>query len=150
MYKFRSDEGDEILLPFEEMMLQKDGIIDHGGKLYRRVHDRPKKQPATTGSAGEKPSRKIVSDALGFGEHQFVDMEADRSRNGFHGVEFIRDKDVPQFFQVQCDSPKTWEKYVQHRGMKDLNSRNGGKVYLSDEDFERAKEIVSRQFDKVQ
>lgn len=145
-YKFRSDGGKEIEVSFEEMMNQQGGYVVRDGELYRRVSEGGFKKRSTKPSTGT--SKEIISDAMGFGQHQFREMEADRKANGFHGVEFTRDPHVPQFFQVRCDSPKTWSKYIKHRGMKDMNSKNGGAPCLTEEEMQRARDLVDRVFGK--
>lgn len=99
---------------------------------------------------GQEPCREldkpIVSDALGFSEQQFNDFEADRVKNGHVGIEFVRDKDVPQFFQVKCSSREAWAKYVKHRGMYDRNSRNGGSFTIDDKEFDRLKQEMLKKY----
>lgn len=106
-----------------------DGKIVEVGKEATRELDKP-----------------IISDALGFSEQQFQDFETDRVKNGHTGIEFVRDKDVPQFFQVKCSSREAWSAYVKHRGMFDKNSRNGGAFTISDKDFERLKQDMLKRY----
>ncbi len=93
--------------------------------------------------------RPIVSDALGFGKHQLQDFERDRKENGFVGVSFREDKDVPGFYQVECSSRGVWDRYVRHRGNVDKNRTSGAAVSSQGilnaqekmlADFERRKE----------
>lgn len=88
----------------------------------------------------------IVSDALGFAEHQHSEFEYDRERHGFHGVEFIRDPQVPQFFRVKFSSRTEWERYVRHRGMFDKNSRNGGGQPLDENSLKFAQERIIEKY----
>ena len=91
-------------------------------------------------------NKPIVSDALGFIESQFDEMEADRVKNGHVGVEFVRDKDVPQFYQVKCSSQDAWSRYVKHRGMFDRNSRNGGSASIGKAELEQAERLAREQY----
>jgi hypothetical protein len=90
----------------------------------------------------EKP---IVSDALGFISDQLGQFEVDRVKHGFTGIEFVPDKDVPQFMQVKASSRSEWARYVKHRGMYDKNSRNGGGAVPSEKEFE---ELKARMLEK--
>ena len=142
-YKFRCEEtGKIVYFPFEVMMKQKYGFLDHKGKTYRRVHE--ERHFIKKAEKAKNHKAEIVSDTLGFGQHQFQDFEADRKAHGFTGVEFVRDKDVPQFFQVKVDSVKEWKRYIKHRNLVDKNGINGGKSPLSRELFEQAKNLVAR------
>jgi hypothetical protein len=93
---------------------------------------------------GDVLNKPMLSDSLGFTEHQFADFERDRVANGFVGVEFVRDPAVPQFFQVKCSSPAQWQAYVKHRGARDQNSRNGGGAALTPELLRQAEEMARR------
>lgn len=142
-YKFIDVEtGKSRFFNFETMM-QADaaGFIMVDGKEYRR--DRPgreRKRASQEAGAG----KRIVSDSLGFCASQIDAFEADRKANGFGGVEFKRDADVPDFIQVHFDSQKTWERYVKHRNKVDMNSRNGSGVIIDAEQFKKAAEMASR------
>lgn len=143
-YKFRSDDGKEIEVSFDEMMNQQGGYIIRDGELYRRVGSGSFKKRTTKPSG--KTTKEIISDTLGFGQHQLQEMEADRKANGFKGVEFTRDPHVPEFFQVRCDSPKTWHRYLRHRGFTDKNSKNGGAHCITEQEMEQARKLVDRVF----
>ncbi len=141
-YKFRCEETDEIVwFSFDVMMTQKYGFVEKGGKTYRRIHDVPR-MAMKTHEHGACP--EILSDTLGFGQHQLAEFEADRKLNGFSGVEFVRDRDVPEFYQAKISSVKEWRRYVKHRGMYDKNSGNGSGVVISEDQMQAAKELVSR------
>jgi len=146
VYKFRGDDGTEIEVDFETMMGQKDGYITIDGQSYKRVHENHRMSRRGTESGAPKT---ILSDNLGFGQHQLAEMEADRVRSGVKGIEFVRDKSVPEFFQVRCDSPRAWAEYAKHRGFYDKNSRNGSGACLTPQDFEKAKELVNRNSGKT-
>jgi len=91
-------------------------------------------------SSGSPP---CVSDTLGFGGHQLADMEADRKANGFRGVEFTPDPQVPGFYQVKCDNRRVYERYVKHRGF--VNATGTGGVMLSQDDLDRAAALAGRE-----
>ena len=91
----------------------------------------------------EKP---IVSDACGFIQQQLGDFETDRVKNGFTGIEFVRDKDVPQFYQVKCNSRKEFARYVKHRGMCDRNSRNGSAAGITQKELDAAARLVKEKY----
>jgi hypothetical protein len=142
----REDTGEVIEVPFAVMIDQKDGYITlEDGVLARRcLHLERDGQPEKT-KVDATTDRPIVSDALGFTEHQFEEFEQDRVKNGFSGVEFIRDPRVPEFFQVKCASRAEHERYVKHRGY--VNKTGIGGVRLTQEDLDRAKTLVERVFD---
>lgn len=86
------------------------------------------------GEAQEKGAGKpIISDALGFTEGQLAQFEADRIKHGFSDVEFVRDPQVPEFYQVKMGSEETKSRYMKHRGYHDRNSLNGGGAHLTPE-----------------
>ena len=143
MYKFRrEDTGEVIEVPWEVMIQQEFGYITlEDGTLARRClhledHSKAKRKDSRTGS------KEIISDSLGFGEHQLADFEKDRKANGFSGVEFIRDPAVPEFFRVKCSSRREFNRYVAHRGMVNKNSIGG--VRFTEEELEGAKEMMRR------
>lgn len=142
-YEFRrEDTGKIISVNFETMMTQDAAgyiSLTRSGKeiIAKRVNrSTEKKQPEKVESSGVFHQ---VSDALGFTEHEFTKFEEDRKKNGFSGVEFTRDPDVPSFFQARFSSRKEWDRYVKHRGSIDMNGINGGSAALSEKDFEDAK-----------
>lgn len=143
-YNFRrEDNGKIVMVSFEEMMKQQGGWITlPDGTQARRVHDesrmRKKTKEVRTGS------RDIVSDSLGFGQHQLDHFESDRKAHGFDGVEFKRDPMVPEFFQVHCSSRAEFNRYVKHRGMVQKTSVGG--VRLSDEELRRAEQFAKERF----
>lgn len=88
--------------------------------------------------------RPVVSDSLGCIGEQVAELQADAQLHGFSAVEFKPDPHVPGFYQAHCNSPDQWRRYVEHRGLDDRNSRNGGTATLTPELLERAKELASR------
>ena len=85
-----------------------------------------------------------VSDALGFPIQSLAEQEADRAANGFSAIEFRPDPSVPEFVQVHAGSRKEMLRYAKHRGFVDQGKSSS--VYLSEEDFARAREMVGRRF----
>jgi hypothetical protein len=142
----REDTGEVIELDFVTMMtMDSMGCVTlDDGVVARRARDLdPQLQRAEIVRELEKP---VVSDSLGFTEKQLADFEADRKRHGFTGVEFKRDPDVPQFFQVHCSGKAEWDRYVKHRGMNDCNSMNGGRQALSERDLRAAEQKVRERY----
>ena len=140
-YPFRRDDTGEVVeVDFLMMMEAKDGLLEiEPGVWARRIN-----RPTMKASVGEKGQAVIISDALGFGQQQFDEMEAHRKREGHVGVEFVRDPETPQFFQVHCSSEKAKQEYMKSRNFHDRNSRNGGGFILSEKDFADAKDLLTR------
>ena len=128
-----------VEVDFLTMMGQRDGYLDIDGVCHKRLHE-----PDTKPRPSIPERAEILSDTLGFGQHQLAEMEADRKRNNFNGVEFVRDKAVPEFIQVKIDSQKEWKKYVAHRGLHDRNGRNGGGGAVGVAQMEASKRLVAR------
>jgi hypothetical protein len=91
-----------------------------------------------TPSGTHELNKPIVSDSMGFIEEQFEDFEKDRVAHGFVGVEFKRDPDVPQFYQVHISSEAEKARYLKHRGMTDRNGLNGGRGAVGEEAMRKA------------
>lgn len=146
-YKFRrEDTGKVVWVDYATMIQHSHGWITlPDGVSARMVHESSRWKKRTSG-ADERPTgrRAIVSDAMGFGQHQLADFEADRKANGFTDVEFVRDPQVPEFFQVKCGSRETYNRYARHRGYDNKNSMGG--VRLSDAELRRAAEFVKERY----
>ena len=97
-------------------------------------------------TARKELDKPILSDACGFIEQQLGDFETDRVKNGFRGIEFVRDKDVPQFFQVKCSSRKEFDRYMKHRGMYDKNSSNGSSAGITEKEINEAAQRVKEKY----
>jgi hypothetical protein len=149
-YEFRcEDTGEVVMLDFEQMMEQDSmGCITlPDGSVVRRVRtgERFKKREAVKLAH----DAHIVSDALGFGEHELDKYAADRDAKKIN-VEFREDPGSPGFYQVHADDKKEFAKYMKLRGFVDRNSRNGGGAIMCPETLKRAKEIVLREHkDKI-
>ena len=154
MYAFRREDTDVVVqVDFETMMGQDVAgyVTLPDGVKARRCPTGDFKQVAGEESVFDSPiggGREIVSDAMGFGEHQFEDFELDRVKNGFVGVRFERDPDVPEFFRVRCSSRSAWESYVKHRGLVDRNRHSGAAI--TKDELERAKIQAIRSLEQRQ
>jgi len=84
---------------------------------------------------------------MGFGEHQFAEMEEHRKRNNFTDIEFRRDPET-HFYSVVCGSERSKAEYMKSREFTDQNSRNGGGQAISAKDIRDACEILGRVADK--
>lgn len=145
-YQFRrEDNGQLIEVNFETMMQKVAGVITlPDGATAREVRTGWRK--AAKAIDIHKPEKTIVSDALGFGQHQLDAFEEDRKRNGFTGVEFRRDPQVPEFFQVHISGRKEHARYVRHRGFTDKNGGNGSGAMLSEDQMQRARAAALEQY----
>ncbi len=140
-YEFKDDDGNIHLLSFSQMMEAKDGFYQkEDGTWLRRVRDATVQTTKVMNHRAE-----IISDSMGFIEQSLPAMQKHLEQTGIKGVEFVRDKSEPKFFQVKCDGPQSFNKYLKARQMTDLNSSNGSSAMLSERDFEIAKELVLRK-----
>lgn len=142
MYPFRSDTGKIINLTFDQMLEARDGFhTASDGTVFRRV--RGDTVPVIRAEV-QRERTEIVSDSMGFGEHQLSEMKDHLGQHKIRGVEFSRDKDVPEFYQVKFSGPKAKAAYMKARGFNDHNSKNGSGAMLSAKDFADAKLLVLR------
>lgn len=153
LYK-REDNGEVIEMP-QDTWLRQDGMgyieLDDGTKARRCValeEARKNKEKAKPQMRWE--GQTVVSDNLGFGMHQLVEMEADRRMNGFSAIEFVQDKQEPTFYQVKCSSPQQYQRYIKHRGWVDKNGSLGlGAGHaLSPKDLADAERLVRERYGK--
>jgi hypothetical protein len=86
----------------------------------------------------------IVSDSLGFPEQCLDGFEADRQASGHSDISFVRDPQVPEFFQVHAGSQRAMDAYTKHRKLVNRTGSLGGGVRLSQDELDRAAELVSR------
>jgi len=141
-YPFRDDNGKIHNLSFEQMIEARDGFYEKDdGTILRRV--RGDSVPVRSAER-QREKTEIVSDALGFGQHQLKEMKEHLELNKVRGVEFVQDPSVPEFYQVKCSSERAKARYMKARGYHDLNSKNGSGAMLSEKDFEDAKDLVLR------
>lgn len=139
----REDDGRIVDVPYDVAIRHSYGWItlEDGVQARRVPEEKPKKKPRKVAQTGSRP---IYSDALGFGQHQLADFEADRLANGFTGVEFVRDPAVPEFLQVKCNSRDEFNRYAAHRNLPNKGSIGG--VRLTQEELDRASEFVKEKY----
>lgn len=144
----REDNGEVVEVPWDVMMGQDRGgfITLPDGVQARRCLHLEKPAPRKSGPTSYSGTKTIVSDALGFPEQQLGQFEEDRLKNHFTGIEFKRDPEVPQFFQVHCQSRAEFNSYVKHRGC--VNKSGVGGVRLSQSDLESAARLVERSVEE--
>ena len=140
-YDFVDDDGKIHKLSFEQMMEATDGFYQlDDGTWLRRVRD------ATVSTTTVMNHRaEIVSDSLGFIEDNLPAMQKHLNQSGIKGVEFVRDKTEPKFYQVKCSGPQALSRYMKSRNMRDYNSKNGSGAMLTELDLANAKELVLRK-----
>lgn len=142
---YREDTGETVTVPYGDALdMDITGRLERDGIVLRKVRDRRPKADPVAVERTARNGRPIVSDNLGFGAHQFAEFEQDRKSHGFTGVEFVRDKDVPEFYQVKVSSRAEWDRYVEHRGMVDRN--RGAGAALSADGLREAENMVRRQY----
>jgi hypothetical protein len=156
---FRREDNNQVIeLDFEKTM-EQDRLgyvtLDDGVKARRCVHLELQREGKLRPKEGNASSvaPPIISDSLGVCEHQFAEFEADRVKHGFHGVEFVREPGVPEFFQAHFSSFAEKERYRKHRDeftglYKDRNSRNGSAGALGKKNFQRVQELVQERYGK--
>lgn len=143
-YPFKDDHGKIHKLTWQQMMeADQFGFTTINGVLMRRVRDYSNE---TTHHVGSRP--EIVSDALGFPQQQIGEMQEHLRQSGCKGIEFERDKAVPEFVQVKAGSHREFHKYMRSRGFHDQNSRNGSGAMLTKKDFDDAAELSLRSTKK--
>jgi hypothetical protein len=145
MYKYRKDDGTIIEVPWEVMIEQKDGFItlEDGSLAQRCLHLEEHGRAQSQGREHAPVCPHIVSDSLGFGQHQLADFRTDAERNGF-AVEFKPDPRVPEFYQVHCESRAEMDRYIKHRGM--VNASGIGGVRLTEDELRQAEERVKEKY----
>lgn len=149
-YQFRVVDGqpgcgDMVYVDFETMMNARDGLLTlNDGRTAKRVNRPSSKMSTKRPVVGATP--QIVSDAMGFTDNQFADMERDRKANGFNGIEFRRDPMEPRFFQVVCSSERAKAEYMRHRGFTDQNNNNGSAASISPSQIDDARQMVRDRY----
>lgn len=153
---FRNEAGEYIELPFSAVIDKMDAggflKLEDGDWVRRCVQKELERDGKQKVVRCEEVKHSInltmVSDALGFGDHQLADFERDRVANHFHGIEFVRDPTFDRFIQVKCNCPKTYERYMKHRRLIDNNPQTG--QLISRAELERAGQIVKDRYDVVE
>lgn len=91
----------------------------------------------------QKPIENTLS--LGFLKSQLPAMEEDRKRNGLR-VEFFEDPAHKSFMGVRANTPEEMQRYIEHRGFYDKNSRNGSSAMVTEESIEQARQAVIERY----
>jgi hypothetical protein len=142
-YKFRrEDTGEVVEVDYATMIQHSHGWITlPDGVTAKRVReDAPRTVRTKIVTMGSRP---IVSWNMGFGQHMLDHFEADRVAHGYSDVEFVRDPDVPQYFNVKCESRDAFNRYAKHRNL--VNKSGIGGVRLSAEELARAEEMMKER-----
>ena len=146
-FAFKREDNDEIVwVDWTTMMGQIGGFItlSDGVEARRCVYlEGGSPSPAPPVQRGSPVP--VVSDALGFPKQCLKEREAQRQEWGLADIEFRRDPRVPEFYQVHCGSEAARDRYARHRNMVNRTGSLGGGVMLSQEDLDRAAELVSRE-----
>lgn len=142
-YIFRRVDTDELIkLPFSAVLDQDrmgfvtlpDGVQAKRCVSLEQEHSKPKKQVPVT-------IDRDLTMSLGFSQKQLKDMEADRVKHGFTGIEFVADPQLPEkMVGIKCGSEKERERYIKHRGY--FNQTGRISRALTAEDLETAKRLV--------
>lgn len=136
--------GTIVEVDFATMMAGRNGFITlpDGVEARRCWNMDAPLDPRVRPESKMGPQCRFVSDSLGFPITQLADFEADRKANRITGIEFQRDPTEPGFIQVHAGSRAERDRYARHRGMVDQSKR--GSVFLTQEQLDRAAELVSR------
>lgn len=129
---------------FETMMEASGPFLELDGKTYRRAYDL---EIANRKKQKEKliPRASGLSDAMGFTKKALTERVEHLKQTGVRGIEFKEDPHVPGFYQVQYDNEKTRNAYAKTLGLQDQNSRNGSGAMLSEDQIQKARELVLRR-----
>lgn len=150
-YLFRVEDSDELVeVDFSKMMEQDSSgyiTLPCGSRARRCVHLELERDGRPVVQRREELTPPILSDSLGFPQQQLAEMERDRRAHGFAGIEFVRDRRVPEFIQVKGRSGPEWERYIRHRGMRNQNSVPD---VMSPEELERARAAINRRLDRLE
>ncbi len=140
-YTFRRENGEILWVDFETMMEASGPFLELDGETYRRAYDLEIERR-------EKEKEKLIprasglSDAMGFTKKALAERVEHLKRSGVRGIEFKEDPHVPGFYQVQYDTEKARNAYAKTLGLKDQNSRNGSGAMLSEDQLNKARELV--------
>jgi hypothetical protein len=102
----------------------------------------------------QKTPRPIVSElGLGCIADAVGEMRADAALHGFTGVEWKPDPKLvmdgePLWYDAHFSDPDQHARYVEHRGMSDRNSRNGGGAVITSEHLSAMSERMKRKYHK--
>jgi hypothetical protein len=142
-YPFRGESGEVVWVDFETMMGACGPFLELDGETYKRAYDleielnRKEKEKLIPRASG-------LSDSMGFTKKALAERVEHLKQTGIKGIEFKEDPQVPGFYQVQYDSEKARNKYAKKLGLRDQNSRNGSGAMLSEEQMNKARDLVLR------
>ena len=146
IYAFRRSDNDQIIwVDWSTMIDQQNGFITIDGVEARRCTHLEK---STCRKLKIDPnnitSPPAISDSLGFPEQCLAGRQRQLQELGCRGIEFKRDPKCPEFFQVHGSSRSALDSYTKKRGFVNRTGSLGGGVILSQDDINRAAEIVTR------
>jgi len=146
-YAFRRTDNDRIVWVDWATMIQQSAAgfirLPDGIEARRCLHLEKHERRRSTAPETAIPA-PAISDSLGFPEQCLADRQAQLQQLGCTGIEFKRDPRVPEFFQVHGASRAALDRYTKKRGMVNRTGSLGGGVILSQDDLDRAAELVNR------
>lgn len=139
----REDSGELIEVSFIEMMaMDAMGCVTlPDGVTARRV------RCASLKSVKHKPPQAATLNrrsTFGFLAKQLPEFQQHLKDSGVKGVEFVKDRDVPGYMQVEYASEKAREDYAKAKGEEDYNGRNGAGAMFPDGHFDKVRELLER------
>lgn len=141
-YPFRrTDDGQIVMLDFEQMMTQDvAGFVTlPDGTELRRC--------ASLKSVKHKPPQAATLNrrsTFGFLAKQLPEFQQHLKDSGVKGVEFVHDRDVPGYMQFEYASEKAREDHRKAKGEEDYNGRNGAGAMFPDGHFDKVRELLER------
>jgi len=146
-YAFEREDNGKIIWVNWTTMIEQDvaGYIKlPDGVMARRRQDLEAKPARKKPREARTVPMPVISDTLGFPVQAFRDREAQRLAWGCTDIEFRRDPKVPEFYQVHCASERARDAYAKRRNLVNRTGSLGGGPMLSQEDLDRAAQLVSR------
>lgn len=148
-YAYRREDDHRVeWVDFEHGPLAQDraGFITLAdGVQAKRCHGMEDRELKPTSKAPPSAvGAPVVSDSLGFPEQCLEGRQRQLQELGCKGIEFKRDPKCPEFIQVHGASRAALDRYTRKRGMVNRTGSLGGGVLLSQEDLDRAAELVGR------
>lgn len=146
-YAFRRCDNSKIVWVDWPTMMNQDAAgyitLADGSEARRCVHleRHPRHRAGSTPRAVPPPA---ISDSLGFPEQCLADRQAQLDKSGCLGIEFKRDPQVPEFYQVHASSRKAMDKYTRMRNLVNRTGSLGGGVMLTQQELDRAAELACR------
>lgn len=145
-YPFRRLDTDEIIEVDFQTMMEKDVAgflqveIDGQQVECRDVRGQLASARQSEPQAIGPPPKVVNALNLGFMSTQLAEMEEDRKRHGFHGIEFEKNPEDPRYYQVVACSRGELMRYAAHCGCPDdMTSKNGSAVGITAKELEEAR-----------